>query len=85
MGRRFAWRGASEGFRLEGSWVKNSSQNTFYELSTLPAGERIVIKVETGQSPTASVEQTAQAMADLDGRAWSDSAGSFRSPGPGMD
>lgn len=65
MAQRFAWRGANEGFCLEGSWVKNSSQNTFYELSMLPAGERIVIKVETGQSPTASVEQTAQAMADL--------------------
>ena len=42
---RHGWRGADGGFSLEDGWVKTSSKNIFYVVKTIPAGERIVLKL----------------------------------------
>lgn len=56
------WRDAAGGFSLEGGWVKTSSKNVFYVVKSIPAGERIVLKV----SPNAmGVEYTDRIVASM--------------------
>lgn len=59
---RHGWRAADGGFTLEGGWVKTSSKNVFYIVRSIPAGERIVLKL--GPNPM-GVEYTDRVIASM--------------------
>jgi len=65
MRDKHGWRGARDGFQLQESWVKTSSQNVFHRLTSVPAGEGIVLKMASNGSKEVNADRMADSMLDL--------------------